>query len=117
MIRYPLYEGGWAPWPVSTGAENIAPPPGFDPQTVQHVPNQTSTMGLSNYKAADMLVNGSKPRSVHCLRRTHAASYDETAVQVIKNKCVTVLCSEGEVPILSRPAHSASLFRPVTFPT
>ena len=35
--RYPLYEAGWASGPVWTGAENLAPPPGFDPGTVQHV--------------------------------------------------------------------------------
>jgi hypothetical protein len=29
-----LREGGWAPGPVWTGAENLAPP-GFDPRTVQ----------------------------------------------------------------------------------
>ena len=29
-----MYEAGWAPRPVWTGAENLAPP-GFDPRTVQ----------------------------------------------------------------------------------
>jgi hypothetical protein len=29
-------EAGWAPGPVWTGAENLAPP-GYDPQTVQPV--------------------------------------------------------------------------------
>ena len=28
-------EAGWAPGPVWTGAENLSPPPGFDPRTVQ----------------------------------------------------------------------------------
>ena len=32
-----VQEAGWAPGPVWTGAENLAPPPGFDPQTVQPV--------------------------------------------------------------------------------
>jgi hypothetical protein len=31
-----VQEGGWAPGPVWTGAENLAPS-GFDPRTVQHV--------------------------------------------------------------------------------
>jgi len=37
--RYPLYEeAGWAPGPVWTGSENLAPPPTeFDPRTVQPV--------------------------------------------------------------------------------
>ena len=36
--RYPFYGRlGWAPGPVWTGAENLAPPPGFDPRTVQPV--------------------------------------------------------------------------------
>ena len=30
-------EAGWAPRPVWTGAENLAPPPGFNPRTVQPV--------------------------------------------------------------------------------
>ena len=32
-----VQEVGWAPGPVWTGAENIAPPPEFDPRTVQPV--------------------------------------------------------------------------------
>ena len=34
-----VQESGWAPGPVWTGAENLAPPPplGFDPRTVQPV--------------------------------------------------------------------------------
>ena len=35
---YPIVqEAGWAPGPVWTCAENLAPPPGFDPRTVQPV--------------------------------------------------------------------------------
>jgi len=32
-----VQEAGWAPGPVWIGAENLAPPPGFDPRTVQPV--------------------------------------------------------------------------------
>ena len=32
-----VQEAGWAPGPVWTGAENLAPRPGFDPRTVQPV--------------------------------------------------------------------------------
>ena len=32
-----VQKAGWAPGPVWTGAENLAPPPGFDPWTVQPV--------------------------------------------------------------------------------
>jgi hypothetical protein len=32
-----VQEVGWAPGSVWTGAENLPPPPGFDPQTVQPV--------------------------------------------------------------------------------
>ena len=32
-----VYEAGWAPGPVWTGAENLAPSPGFDHRTVQPV--------------------------------------------------------------------------------
>ena len=30
-----VQDAGWAPGPVWTGAENLAPTPGFDPGTVQ----------------------------------------------------------------------------------
>jgi hypothetical protein len=33
-----VQEAGWAPGPVRTGAENLAPP-GFDPRTVQPIPS------------------------------------------------------------------------------
>ena len=32
-----VQEAGWAPGPMWTGAENLAPPPGFDTRTVQPV--------------------------------------------------------------------------------
>jgi len=32
-----VQEAVWAPGPVWTGAENLEPPPGFDPRTVQSV--------------------------------------------------------------------------------
>ena len=32
-----VHEAGWAPGPVWTGAENLAPPPEFDPRSVQAV--------------------------------------------------------------------------------
>ena len=32
-----VQEAGLAPGPVSTGAENLSPPPGFDPRTVQPI--------------------------------------------------------------------------------
>ena len=32
-----VQEAGWAPGPVWTGAVSLAPPPGFDPRTVQPV--------------------------------------------------------------------------------
>ena len=35
-----VYETGWAPGPVWTGAENLPPPLGFDPRTAQPVANR-----------------------------------------------------------------------------
>jgi hypothetical protein len=29
-----VYKAGWAPGPFWTGAEKLAPPPGFDPRTI-----------------------------------------------------------------------------------
>jgi hypothetical protein len=37
-----VQEAGWAPGPVWTGAKNLAPPPGFDPWTVQPVASRYS---------------------------------------------------------------------------
>ena len=34
-----VQEAGWALGPVWTGAENLTPPPGFNPRTVQPVPS------------------------------------------------------------------------------
>jgi hypothetical protein len=32
-----VLEAGWAPGPVWTSAENLAPPPGFNPRTIQPI--------------------------------------------------------------------------------
>ena len=32
-----IHEAGWVPGPVWTGAEKLAPPPGFDSRTIQPV--------------------------------------------------------------------------------
>jgi hypothetical protein len=37
-----VQEVGWSPGPVWTGAENLAPPPGFDPRTVQPVASRNT---------------------------------------------------------------------------
>ena len=42
--RYPLY--GWAPGPVWTGEENLDPPPGFDPRTVQPVASRNTDWAI-----------------------------------------------------------------------
>jgi hypothetical protein len=50
-----VQEAGWAPGPVWTGTENLAPSPGFDPRTVQPVPTEISrptTLADSFYKLA-----------------------------------------------------------------
>ena len=43
-----LQETGWAPGPVWTGAENLAPP-GFDPRTVKLVAIPTTLPGPLQY--------------------------------------------------------------------
>jgi len=35
-----LYETAWVPGTVWTASENLAPPKGFDPRTVQPVPSR-----------------------------------------------------------------------------
>jgi hypothetical protein len=39
---------GWAPGPVWTGAENLAPP-GFDPRTVQPVASRYTVLATHTY--------------------------------------------------------------------
>jgi len=38
-----VQEAGWAPGPVWTVAENLGPPPGFDPRTVHPVASRNKT--------------------------------------------------------------------------
>ena len=50
-----VQETGWASGPIWTGAENLAPPPGFDPRTVQPVAQslyRLSYPAQSNYNIA-----------------------------------------------------------------
>jgi len=41
-----VQEAGWAPGPVWIGAENLAPPPGFDPRIVQPVASRYTDYAL-----------------------------------------------------------------------
>jgi len=41
-----VQEAGWAPGPVWTGAEYLAPPPGFDPRTVQPVASRNTVRAI-----------------------------------------------------------------------
>jgi len=45
-----VQEAGWAPGPVWTGAENLAPPPGFDPRTVQIVASRFTDWAIPAHK-------------------------------------------------------------------
>jgi len=49
-----VQEAGWAPGPVWTDAENIAPPPGFDPLTVQPIASRYTDYAtrLTNWTSA-----------------------------------------------------------------
>ena len=56
-----VQEAGWAPGPVWTCAENLAPPPRFDPRTLQSVASRYTDYatrpiicikGISKYKLA-----------------------------------------------------------------
>ena len=42
-----VQDDGWAPGPVWTGAENLAPPPGFDPRTVQPVASRYTDCAIA----------------------------------------------------------------------
>ena len=41
-------EAGWAPGPVWSGAENIAPTPGFDHRTVQPVTSRFTDCAITS---------------------------------------------------------------------
>ena len=47
-----VQEAGWTPGPVWTGAENLAPPPGFDPRTV---PARSQSLHRLSYPAHNLL--------------------------------------------------------------
>jgi len=48
LCMWPIAQGaGWAPGPVWTGAENLAPPPGFDLRTVQPIASQVFFCGIT----------------------------------------------------------------------
>ena len=44
-----VQEAGWSPGPVWTGAENLAPPPGFDPRTVQPVASRYTDWAIPEF--------------------------------------------------------------------
>jgi len=56
-----LQEAGCAPEPVWAGAENLAPPPGFDPRTVQPVANRENMsaqhLKRGNFKSRKYLLS------------------------------------------------------------
>ena len=50
-------EAGWAPGPVWTGAENLAPPPpGFDPRTVQPVASRYTDWAIAAHPECIYLI-------------------------------------------------------------
>ena len=62
----PIVQGaGWAPGPVWTGAENLAPPPppGFDPRTVQPVASRYTDYAS---RPTEMTVPAEYALSRHC---------------------------------------------------
>ena len=81
-----VQEAGWAPGPVWTGAENLAPPPGFDHRTVQPVASRYTDYAtrsthlkvlsrnspeLSENKTGNVIQRNSDKRSrTHCLHGT-----------------------------------------------
>ena len=42
-----VQEAGWAPGPVWTDAENLAPQPGFDPRTIQPVTSRYTDWAIA----------------------------------------------------------------------
>jgi nicotinamidase-related amidase len=44
-----VHEAVWAPGSVWTGAENLAPQPGFDPRTVQPVASRYTDWAIAAY--------------------------------------------------------------------
>ena len=75
-----VQEAGWAPGPVWTAAENLAPP-GFDPQIVQLVAGSVRTkIRLFNTNVKSVLLYGCETWKV--LRRI------SDSLQVFVNRCL-----------------------------
>ena len=69
-----VQEAGWAPGPVWTGAENVAPPPGFDPRTVQPVASRYTDYATRPTRKVEVLRNHWRCGSVGFQRATHVTS-------------------------------------------
>ena len=74
-----VYEAGWAPWPVWTGVENLAPLPGFDPRTVHSVarcytyshPVPQAVLGISSSAVISVIIQIFIVIDNHDMQKTH----------------------------------------------
>ena len=63
-----IQEAGWAPGSVWKGAENLAPPPGYDPRTVQSVASRYTDWAIPDHLSGkEKIFNASTMDQVHIL--------------------------------------------------
>jgi hypothetical protein len=70
-----LQEAGWAPGPVSTGAENLAPP-GFDPRTVQLVASRYTDYAIPVHLKCQLVILLMTPTIVLSAKKTFSVCQD-----------------------------------------
>jgi hypothetical protein len=79
-----VYEAGWATGPVWTGTENLIPPPGFDPRTVQPVASRYTDCAIGTYFIRIYTKKNLEKFSV--LVTYNLLSYQHTIVSFISHK-------------------------------
>ena len=89
-----VQEAGWAPGSVWTGTENLAPPSGFDPRTVQPVANRYTdwATGHTNFKNTELYAliwRYMEENLVFCPNWMAKPRYKQTR-DYLTNKCIAV---------------------------
>jgi hypothetical protein len=87
-----VQEAGWAPGPVCTGAENLAPP-GFDPRTVQPVASH-----YTNYTTRPTFLTKYAIQMLLCLLRL--VSNIKSNICIVYYVLFQILCSLLHIIIL-----------------
>ena len=93
-----VQEAGWAPGPVWTGAENLAPSPGFDPRTVQPVASRYTDYATRPTEST--ISTGERPQ-------TYALDHAATGTGLLKAVNAKFLPLASYRKLAGRPRHWA----------